>query len=175
VYLDALFAYSYATPEELRLRAAMRQLQKDLQTVLSRPLDPLGIPQPSDLVAQLRRTMLDVQQQLSALELPSAPVAPVLEPPAESLENYDALRSSSFSEIRVPALALCAIPVASATGTTKAEAARGTALREARAITFEKNVAGARVVRVPHANHYIFLSHEADVLREIAAFSNTLK
>ena len=31
----------------------------------------------------------------------------------------------------------------------------------------------ARVVRIPKANHYVFLSHEADVLREMDAFPAT--
>jgi hypothetical protein len=35
-------------------------------------------------------------------------------------------------------------------------------------------VPSARVVRLPHANHYVFFSNEADVLREINAFLGTL-
>jgi non-heme chloroperoxidase len=31
-------------------------------------------------------------------------------------------------------------------------------------------VPSARVVRVPHANHYVFLSNEAEVLQEMRAF-----
>jgi non-heme chloroperoxidase len=31
-------------------------------------------------------------------------------------------------------------------------------------------VPGARVVRLAHANHYVFISNEADVLREMRAF-----
>jgi hypothetical protein len=33
----------------------------------------------------------------------------------------------------------------------------------------------ARIVRIPHANHYVFLSNEADVLREMDAFIAGLK
>jgi hypothetical protein len=39
---------------------------------------------------------------------------------------------------------------------------------------FERGVRGSRVVRIAHANHYIFMSNEADVLREIRAFVATL-
>ena len=35
---------------------------------------------------------------------------------------------------------------------------------------FESGVLSARVVRLPHANHYVFLSNEADVLREMNGF-----
>lgn len=78
----------------------------------------------------------------------------------------------TFSDIRVPALALCAIPTDRSTALTEAESVRDAALREARATAFEQNVAGARVVRVPHANHYIFLSHEADVLDDFLVIRN---
>jgi len=39
---------------------------------------------------------------------------------------------------------------------------------------FEKGVPTARVVRLPHASHYVFLSNETDVLREMNAFLGTL-
>ncbi len=35
---------------------------------------------------------------------------------------------------------------------------------------FERGIPSARVVRLPHASHHVFRSHEADVLREIRAF-----
>lgn len=39
---------------------------------------------------------------------------------------------------------------------------------------FENGVPSARVVRLPHANHYVFRSNEADVLREMNAFIGSL-
>jgi pimeloyl-ACP methyl ester carboxylesterase len=41
---------------------------------------------------------------------------------------------------------------------------------ENQAIAFERQVPSAHVVRIPKANHYIFNSNEADVLREMNAF-----
>ena len=46
---------------------------------------------------------------------------------------------------------------------------------EAQAKAFESGVPTARVVRIPNANHYVFLSHEADVLREMDAFIASLR
>jgi len=40
---------------------------------------------------------------------------------------------------------------------------------------FETQVPSARIVRMPHASHYIFVSNEGDVLREMDAFISTLK
>jgi hypothetical protein len=39
----------------------------------------------------------------------------------------------------------------------------------------EAGVPSAGVVRLPKANHYVFLSNEADVLREMRAFLDGLK
>ena len=45
---------------------------------------------------------------------------------------------------------------------------------EAQVKPFEKGVPSARVVRLAHANHYVFLSNEADVLREMREFLSGL-
>ena len=45
---------------------------------------------------------------------------------------------------------------------------------EAQAKAFEAGLPTARVVRVPRANHYVFLSNEADVLREMETFIGSL-
>ncbi len=39
---------------------------------------------------------------------------------------------------------------------------------------FEIAVPSARVVRLPHASHYICQSNEADVIREMTAFTRAL-
>jgi len=44
----------------------------------------------------------------------------------------------------------------------------------AQAKAFENGIPSARVVRLPRANHYVFLSNEADVLREMNAFLASL-
>ena len=46
---------------------------------------------------------------------------------------------------------------------------------EALAKAFETGLPTAHVVRIPRANHYVFLSNEADVLREMDAFLGGLK
>jgi non-heme chloroperoxidase len=45
--------------------------------------------------------------------------------------------------------------------------------RQAKAI--QESIPSARVVQLPDANHYVFLSNEADVLREIRAFVGRLR
>ena len=48
-------------------------------------------------------------------------------------------------------------------------------LAEKQAKAFENGVPTARVVRLSGAHHYVFLSHEADVLREMRTFVAELR
>jgi non-heme chloroperoxidase len=49
------------------------------------------------------------------------------------------------------------------------------ALTERQAKAFEDGVPTARVIRLRGAHHYVFLSNEEDVLREMLAFLTGLK
>lgn len=40
---------------------------------------------------------------------------------------------------------------------------------------FRSGVPTARVIQLPHANHYVFLSNEVDVLREMRTFLASLQ
>lgn len=91
-----------------------------------------------------------------------------------------------YTEIPVPALVIFAIPhgqgkwVESNTDPKLREAAKAytvalTPLTENQAKEFESNVPTAHVLRIPGAHHYVYLSNEADVLREMRAFINRLK
>jgi pimeloyl-ACP methyl ester carboxylesterase len=81
-----------------------------------------------------------------------------------------------FREIRVPALAIFASPRNRGPFpfNTAAEGLESAALEtsgiEAQIKAFETGVASAHVVRVANADHFVFLSNEADVLREMRAY-----
>jgi pimeloyl-ACP methyl ester carboxylesterase len=66
-----------------------------------------------------------------------------------------------YTEIRVPILAIYA--------------ARDEASVNAQVKAFESGVPSARVVRLANANHFVFLSNEDDVLREMNAFLDGLR
>jgi pimeloyl-ACP methyl ester carboxylesterase len=57
----------------------------------------------------------------------------------------------------------------------KAYTAALTALVDRQTKAIESGVPAARMVRLPGANHYVYLSHEADVLREMRAFLNGVR
>ena len=51
---------------------------------------------------------------------------------------------------------------------------RDAALVDKQAKAFEVGIPAAKVVLLPHANHYVFISNESDVLSEIDAFVGKL-
>ena len=77
-----------------------------------------------------------------------------------------------YTEIPLPILAIFAVPhiPPPAIGTNPTALTAFEAREEAVAKMFETALPSARVVRLRHADHYVFLSNEADVLREMNAF-----
>jgi len=86
-----------------------------------------------------------------------------------------------YAELRVPALAIFGNPHGLGTWAdnnpdpavrqaAKAYSAALSALVEKQMKAFESGVPAARVIVVPGAHHYVYLSNEADVLREMRAF-----
>ena len=90
-----------------------------------------------------------------------------------------------YATIPVPALAIFAIPhdqgpwIKASTDPAVQQAAKDseaveTSLTERQAKAVEEAVPTAHVVRIPFANHLIFLSNQADVLREMRKFLSGL-
>jgi hypothetical protein len=79
-----------------------------------------------------------------------------------------------YSGVKAPALAIYASPHA-CTGfciTPQFKAQEASVAAQANA--FEAGTPSARVVRIAGAQHYVFLSNEADVIREMNAFMDGL-
>jgi non-heme chloroperoxidase len=103
---------------------------------------------------------------------PPAPRQPITEAIMAGMQRY--------TDIRVPILAIYAVPHAMPPLPGQDAAARAAmeaqdeANTGAQAKAFETGLPSARVVRLPHANHFVFQSNEADVLREMNAFLSSL-
>lgn len=90
------------------------------------------------------------------------------------------LGQQRFTSIRTPALVIFAAPHdfgqmmkdnPKARAAMEANDKRGV---DDQIVAFERQVPSAHVVRIPNANHYVFNSNEADVLRAMNAFIATL-
>jgi len=88
--------------------------------------------------------------------------------------------TQKYSSIPVPVLAIYAAPhdlgpfVGADPAVRATYEAHDEATTLAQAKAFEAGVPSAKVVRLSHASHYVFLSNEADVLREMSAFLASL-
>ena len=89
---------------------------------------------------------------------------------AAATHGGDLRRHAALHEIPPPILAIYALPHAPGTGDASLDV-KGEAIAKA----FEAALPNAHVVRLPQANHFVFLSNETDVLREMEAFLGTLK
>ena len=84
-----------------------------------------------------------------------------------------------YTQIHGPVLAIFASPRAIPPGAEndpemRPRIAQVDSATELQASAFARGVPQARVVRIPRADHYLFRSHEGEVLREIRAFISSL-
>jgi pimeloyl-ACP methyl ester carboxylesterase len=86
-----------------------------------------------------------------------------------------------YTRITAPILAIFAVPhdrgplASSDAAARAAQEARDEETTGAQAKAFENGLPTAKVVRIPHADHYVFRSHEAEVLRNIDEFVAGIK
>jgi non-heme chloroperoxidase len=174
VYLDAGYAYAYYNRSRGDLIIDVNVLQRELEQ-----LKPGNMPeQPASLIKELLETDLpalerDLRRLQEAPANPRSSIPPIEQALLAGMQKY--------TDIRVPVLAIFALPhdfgptflKDDPPGRSTAEA-RDVASTGAQAKAFEDGIPSARVVRLAHANHYVFRSNEADVLREIEAFIDKL-
>lgn len=181
IYLDA--GYPYALYDEVNgalvIDAKDLREQLDLMAPGKMPRDQKKFL--AELHANLERVGKEVALQEEPLKdapLPPLPPAGAPKPPPAGAAIIDGVMK--FTTIKGPVLAIFADPHEPGNlfkDNPKARAAFIAANNkntEQQAVAFERQVPSAHVVRIPNANHYVFLSNEADVLREMNAFIATL-
>lgn len=178
IYLDA--AYDYAFYDESHGHVTI-----DLNETIRR-LDEIRIGSAAD-PAQRRQAM----QALADTALPklierlrwelSQPVPAGRGPqPMNRVTRAIFAGQRKYTTIHGPVLAIAAAPLEAPPGFEKdslmrAMVAEVDAETEKQVAAFARGVPQARVVRIPRASHFIFRSHEAQVLREIRAFIAELR
>jgi pimeloyl-ACP methyl ester carboxylesterase len=177
VYLDAGYGYAFDDGKG----TSMEEMQR-ATSGLNAPQPPQ--PGPGDVGSfeavrawYLRNngvTFPEAEFRAGAVTLADGRPGPPRQSPASAAISA---ATRKYAAIPAPALAIFALPHDFG---PRMEQVTDPKLREAReqvdvlaakqAKAFEAGVAGARVVRLARANHYVFLSNEADVLREMRAF-----
>ena len=175
VYLDAAYGYAFDNGKG----ATFEQMTKVASGVNAPPPGPADIVSFDAVRAWYTRTngITWPEAEFHALDVTLLDGKPG--PPRESPGSTAIVAGvQKYSAIRVPALAIFATPhdlgpwVAQSAEASKIRATleQMESLVTLQATAFEEGVPGARVVRLPRAHHYVFLSNEADVLRELRSF-----
>ncbi len=182
VYLDAGYGYAYYDSVQGNTLLNMYDVQRKLAS-LSPALSPRALETIlnellTTSLPQMERDMRAWSQRLAARpDRDVTPPSPVRDFVADSLfageQKFTAIRGrvlAIFAAPREPSAALLKDSVALA----KSDSAYLADVMP-QITAFERGTPGARVIRIPHSNHYVFRSHEAEVLREIFAFIDGLR
>ena len=176
IYLDAGYSYAYYDRSRGDFLIDSLALQKKLQQ-----LQPgSGSQDPKRLVQELLQTDLpqfekDLQERQKDLQAMPAAMLAQSSAPLSPAARAILAGEEKYTNIRAPVLAIFAVPhdlgpISKDPAVRAAFEARDEASTGAQVKAFEQGVPSARVVRLPHASHYVFFSNEADVLREVNAF-----
>lgn len=159
IYIDA--GYQYALYDEkhgdLVLDSMAMRDKLDQLHLGTLHLSPERL---TEVLAQTRRLQGELQQRiedLSSLSPPHPPDNPVVVAVLDGQQNY--------THIDVPVLAIFNVPHTPAF----------LRLAENQAQAFKSQVPSARVAFIPNADHYLFRSNEAEVVREIDEFAAGLQ
>ena len=183
IYLDAAYFYAYYDRSQGNLSLDSLDVQRKLEQLVQPgkgPADqrPLMRELINDGLPQLEK---DLKETLKSLEGAGPP--PPQPPASEGFSPAEAIVAGAqkYTKIPVPVLAIYALPqrlgpdLGPDPAARAAAQARQFALASAQAKALEIGVPSARVVRLPNADHNVLRSNEADVLREMKLFINTLK
>jgi pimeloyl-ACP methyl ester carboxylesterase len=191
IYLEAAYSYAFydeSSGDTLNYLIDSIEMRKKLEQLVPGG----GRPDQKQLVEELLKGVLQLEKELRDRQMllkgmPEPPKEAAQEPrpavPVGIRGIYGGFQK--YTAIPVPILAIYALPHdlndlgdGEALAKDPAAAARAEADDIARSGTqanaFEKGVPSAHVVRIPHASHVIFMSNEADVLREMNAFLASL-
>ena len=179
IYLDAGFSQSFYVASLGDLQIDSNEVVKGLEQLSAHgiaPQDRKRLVQEllKTSLPQLQKDLAGQQKELEAIpDLPSGTSIPHRPQGPWSAAAQAILQGErKYTQIKCPVLLLAAVPHAMGPAGADLAAAQAKDLAEttAHADAFEAGVPTARVVRMPNANHFIFLSNESDVLREINAF-----
>jgi pimeloyl-ACP methyl ester carboxylesterase len=173
IYLDAGYGYAFYNPKGDNTSTDASTVRRDLAELMTAPPSRTKV-----LIAEIQATMPALDRELDSLRK-SQEGAPD-GAPASRRTLRDRIEEAIFTSMRkypgvkAPALAIYASPHA-CTGfciTPQFKAQEASVAAQANA--FEAGTPSARVVRIAGAQHYVFMSNEADVIREMNAFMDGL-
>jgi pimeloyl-ACP methyl ester carboxylesterase len=183
VYLDAGYQYAFYDSSQTLVGLSIHDTRHKLAELVD-PLVPRSAKARQEIVAELLETGLpQLERDLRAWQrtlaaLPNQTATPSVQG-SDRIAQLLGAGEEKYTSIRAPVLAIFAAPhevpetIRDSAGRARFDSTQlAVGLPQIRA--FERGVPSARVVTLPHANHYVFRSNEAEVLRDIRAFVDGL-
>jgi pimeloyl-ACP methyl ester carboxylesterase len=187
VYLEAAYFYAYYDASRGNLTLDALDVQRKLDQLQSGrgPTDQKVLREllNGDL-PQLQKDLKETVKDLEGAPPPSQPPPPPEPPPSSEFSPTQAILHGmqKYTKISVPVLAIQAFPrrlgpeeTGDDPASRDAYKAKMLKLVGAQIKAFRSGVPSARVITLPDADHYIYRSNEAGVLREINLFVSSLK
>ena len=177
IYLDAGYPYAFYDPARGDFMLDAIEMRKKLEQLMVGG----GQQPPRDLVDALLQTLVpliekDLGEKQKEMLVRPAPPTGQGNPEAPPITKAILEGQQKYTDIHVPILAFFAVPHDQGNAFKDDPAARArldawdTARMEALTKAFETALPSARVVRLPHADHFVILTNETDVSREMNAF-----
>jgi non-heme chloroperoxidase len=186
IYLECSGTHSFYDRAYGDLHLDMIDVRNKIEQLLPDGGDPSGPIQPTEaLLAALPQLEKELQDQVKLQQAVAPPTPDPSLPPdphPTTASAFAAIVSGEhkYTEIKVPCLAFFAVPhdmsrVFPDNAAVHAAIAAADLDRQTRlANAFEAGVPSAKVIRLPNADHYIFRSNEAEVLRAMNDFLGKL-
>jgi len=173
IYLDAVYQRSFYYPAYADLAVEVSSVKRDLGQIFEADGSSART---LALIARIQGALPNLEKalQTTAEDYKGMPDAVPPSKPNDLAGARIMSNERQYGAVKVPALAILAMPKQCPGGCDNPTQQRIMAGDAARAELFEKQTPGSHVVRLPHANHYVWRSNEADVLREMNAFMNGL-
>ena len=175
IYLDAGYSYAYYDRARGDFSVDLVELQRKLDQLLpgkgpadSRPIIRELLEtrlRPSKRNCRSRKSSSTRRPPHCSLPQAAAPTPTAVRPSSRASRStpISTCRFSRYTRSRtIQVRPSVAMPPKRAAFEARDEVTTG-----AQAKAFETGLPSAHVVRLPHANHYVFLSNESDVLREM--------
>jgi len=171
IYLDAGYAYALYDEANGQIMLDAIRLQGMLPQIVPGRI-PADAPKSlNEILAQMKVVEKEITEYLSQLPPTPAAAEPRPDPPPYLYALFSG--QESFRTIDAPALVIFAVPhdfgPSDHSAAREQMEAKDLRVTERQVKAFETQVPSARVVRMPHASHYVYRSIEAQVLQEMDA------
>ncbi len=180
IYLDAGYSYAYYSSSLGDPIIDATELKKRLDLFFSGGIQDLrGLKELQEDTGRFDKDLQAFEKQMALM--PPRPPRPANAPPPPPIAVALSAGRQKYTEIHVPVLAIFADPHDFGSlykGDPAAKAAvvaNDLATTSAQADAFQAGIPSAHVVRIPNADHFIFRSNEAEVIREMNAFLATIR